>query len=160
MTANINNPISFLRTSREFPRDPELLTLEIDKSYVDIANAVNSRTIGIFSVSRNVLTGESWFFNQNKKQNTLRQVYRFTTFTSPLSIPHGINTTTIGGFTRIYGTITNGTNWYPLPYVDVVAENNQINVIVTPTDIVITAGAGAPPAITSGFVVLEWLAQP
>jgi len=160
MTANLNNPTSFLRTSREFPQDPELLSVELDKSYVDIANAVNARTIGIFPVNRNVLTGESWFFNQNKKQNTIRQVYRFTTFTSPLLIPHGINTTTIGGFTRIYGTATNGTNWYPLPYVDVVAANNQINVIVTPTNIVITAGAGAPPAITSGFIVLEWLAQP
>ena len=163
MTANVNNVInqtSFLRTSREFPNDPQLLTLELDKSYVDIANAVNSRTIGIFPVNRNVLTGESWFYNKNQKQNTLRQVYRFSTFTNPLSIPHGINTTTIGGFTRIYGTATNGTNWYPLPYVDVVAANNQINVIVTPTNIVITAGAGAPPAITSGFIVLEWLSQP
>jgi len=55
--------------------------------------------------------------------------------------------------------MTDGTNWYPLPYVDVIAANNQINVIVTPTDIVITAGAGAPPVITSGWVILEWLAQ-
>ncbi len=160
MTANIINQTAFLSTSREFPEDIKLLTLECDKSYVDVANAVNARTIGIFPTTRNALTGESWFYDQKKKQNTLRQVYRFTTFTNPLSIPHGINTATIGGFTRIYGTATNGTTWYPLPLVSALAATDQISVVVDASNIVITAGATVPFVTTSGFVVLEWLAQP
>lgn len=62
-------------------------------------------------------------------------------------------------FTRIYGVFTDGTVYYPLPYVDVVAVNNQVNVVVNATNIVITAGGGAPPSITSGYVILEWLSQ-
>jgi hypothetical protein len=155
---NVVNQVAYLRTSREFPEDLHQLCVESNKSYVSIAQAVNARTIGIFPTDRPAITGESWFLN-NQRQQTLRQVYSFSSFTSPQSIPHAINTNSIRGFTRIYGTATNGTNWYPLPYVDVTAANNQINVIVTPTNIVITAGAGAPPAITSGWIVLEWLSQ-
>jgi hypothetical protein len=156
MTTNILNPVAFLRTSRNFPLDAQPLAVEVNKSYVDIANAVNSRTIGLFSTTRPAITGEEWFYFQNQKQQTFRQLY---TFTAAGSIAHGINFANIAGFSRIYGTFTNGTNWYPLPYVDVVSATNQVNVIVTPTNIVITAGGGAPPAITNGFVVLEWLSN-
>ena len=152
---NVVNQIAFLRTSREFPEDLHQLAVENNKAYVDVANAVNTRTIGIFPVNQPAINGESWFLT-NQRQQGLRQVYRFTSATS---IPHGLNLTNIFAFTKIYGTFTNGTNWYPLPYVDVVNADNQINVIVTPTNIVITAGAGASPSITSGLVVLEWLSQ-
>lgn len=146
----------YLRVQRNFPHDdPQNLSVELDRSYTDIASKVNSRTIGTFAVNFPIVTGEQWFIaGSNLKHQSLRRVY---TFTAAGSIPHGINVANITGFSRIYGTFTNGTNWYPLPYVDVVAANNQVNVIVTPTNIVITAGGGAPPAITSGYVVLEWL---
>ena len=157
MSYVVSNQVSFLRTSRNFPTDDvRLLAIESDRSYIDIANAVNSRVIGVFPVNIPILTGESWFLVQNKRQQSFRRVY---TFTSAGSIPHGINTANISGFTRIYGTFTDGTNSYPLPYVDVVSATNQVNVIVNSTNIVITAGAGAPPTITSGLVVLEWLSQ-
>ena len=156
MSSDVTQKAPFLPQQRNFPNDNiQALTVQIDKAYIDIALRVNTRTIGIFPDNSPIVTGEQWYINgQPQKQQTLRQIYMFT---SAGSIPHGINTTTIAGFTRIFGTFTNGTNWYPLPYVDVVAANNQVNVIVTPTNIVITSGAGTPPAITSGFVVLEWL---
>lgn len=152
---------AYLRVQRNFPSDnPQALSVEVDRAYCDTATKVNLRTIGVFPVNKPTVTGERWFFNAinqtSNNQQTLRQVY---TFTAAGNIAHGIDTTGIFGFSKIYGVFTNGTNWYPLPYVDVVAANNQVNVIVTPTNIVITAGAGAPPAITSGFVVLEWLSQ-
>jgi hypothetical protein len=146
----------FLRTSREFPEEIHSLSVEVNKSYVDIANAVNNRTIGVFPTVRAALTGESWFLTGNQLQQSIRQVYTFLAAQLP-NIPHGINTANISNFTAIYGTLYDGTSWYPLPYVDVVAANNQINVIVNATNIVITLGAGSPPAITSGIVVLEWL---
>lgn len=150
----------FLRVQRAFPQDPQALTVEVNKSYVDIANAVNNRTIGIFPVNAPVANGETWFVNgETGKQQVLRQVYQFTSFSSPQSIAHGINLSQISAFTRIYGTAYDGTSYYPLPYVDVSDADNQINIVVGTTDITITAGSGSPPSITSGFVVLEWLSN-
>ena len=152
MSANVINQVAYLRTSRSFPEDLHQIAVECNKCYVDVANAVNARTIGLYPATRPAITGNSYFID-NQRQQSIRQIY---TFTNAGSIPHGINTTSIWGFTAIYGTFTNGTNFYPLPYVDVVLATNQINVIVDPTNIVITAGAGAP-VITKGIVILEWL---
>lgn len=156
MTITQQSP--YLRQQRSFPPDNlQVLTVEIDRAYIDIASKVNARTIGTFPVNSPVVTGEEWFLaGQIRKQQTLRRVYPFS---SAGSIAHGITTSQITGFTRIYGTFTNGTNWYPLPYVDAADATNQISILVTPTNIVITAGGGAPPSITSGYIILEWLSQ-
>lgn len=154
MTTNVVNNAPYLRSSRNFPEEAQPLSVELSRSYIDIAQKLNDRTIGIFPTNKAAITGESWFLINNQRQQTFRQVY---TFTAAGSIPHGINVSGIGGFTAIYGTFTDGSIWYPLPYVNVVATNNQVSVHVTSTNIVITAGGGAPPAITKGFVVLEWL---
>lgn len=152
----INN-VPYLRTSREFPEDLHMLTVEINKSYVDIANAVNARTVGIFPTNKPCATGESWYIT-SARQQTLRQFY---TFTAAGPIPHGINLAQIVGFTKIYGTFVDTSGvWYPLPYVDVVNATNQVSVIVNANNIVITAGALSPPTIDSGTVVLEWLVEP
>lgn len=156
MSSNIVNQMPFLRTSRNFPIEAQPLAVEVNKSYVDIANFVNARTIGIFPSNKPAMTGESWFL-KNQRQQGFRQAYQFTG--SSLSISHGINIGNIYAFTRIYGTFTDGTNWYPLPYVDIAAANNQIKIVVTSTQIVITKGAGSPPTISSGIVVLEWIAN-
>lgn len=153
MSSNFTQNAPYLRTSREFPEDSmQSLTVEINKSYVEIANAVNNRTIGLFSKNRPTITGESWFINSNAQQ-TIRQIY---TFTAKGNIPHGINTSRIGGFVRIYGTFTDGSVWYPVPYVDHQNINHQVEISVNSANIVINSGAGAP-TISSGFVVLEWI---
>lgn len=155
MTMSIINNDSYLRTSRNFPFEPQSLSVEVNRSYVDIANAVNAKTIGLFPVNRAAITGESWFLSGPvQRQQSLRQVYQFT---AAGNIAHGLNLAQLSAFTRIYGTIFDGSVYYPLPYVDPTAANNQISVKVTGTNIVITAGGGAPPSITSGLVVLEWL---
>lgn len=148
----------YLREQRQFPNeDLRELSNQVDHAYIDIANKVNARTIGLFAVGNQIVTGESWYLaGQINRQQTLRQVYPFTTAGTIL---HGINIVTVSTFTKIYGVFTDGTVWYPLPYVDVVAANNQVNIVVNATQIVITAGAGSPPSITSGIVVLEWLSQ-
>jgi len=158
MTNYVNNS-PFIRTTREYPEDLNLLCVEVDRAYVDTADAVNNRTIGIFPTSKPAINGESWFVNKNQKQNGIRKVYTFSTF-GP--IPHGLDNIWSGiyAFTRIYGTFTDGTIWYPLPYVDVVAANNQVSLTVDSVNINVTAGAGAPPAITKGYVVLEWISNP
>jgi hypothetical protein len=160
MSANFINQNAYLRTSRRFPvEDQEQLSLELSRSYIDIASSVNARTISLFPTTRSAQTGENWYITQNRRQQGFRQVYQFSD--SNLVINHGINfLTQVSNFVRIWGTFFDGTNWQTLPYVDVVAANNQINVKVNSTQIIITKGAGAPPAITNGLLVLEWISQP
>jgi hypothetical protein len=154
----------YLRNQRSFPTDNiQALTVEIDRSYVDIAQKVNSRTIGLFGLNTSMVTGEQWFLNgQPTPQQTLRKLL---TFTSSGSIPLGVNLSQISGIVKIYGTFTDGTNWYTLPWVDVLNATNQVNVYVAPatpptySNVIITSGGGSPPAIVSGFVVVEWLAN-
>ena len=149
----------YIRNQRDFPtKDVRLLSLENDKAYIDVAGKINARTIGTFALNAQIVTGEAWYIQgSSQKQQTLRQVYLFSD--SELTVPHGINISQISGFTRIYGTFTDGNIWYPLPYVDVLNADNQINVKVDSSDIIITEGAGSPPALTNGYVVLEWLAM-
>lgn len=152
--SNPFNQSPYLIDQRGFPSASiSLLTVEMDRSYIDIAQKVNARTIGIFATGNAMVTGERWFIQGVNSQQTLRQLY---TITGTSSIIHGINTTQITGFTKIYGVASDGTNWYPLPYVNATAAN-QIGVYVTSTQIVFSVG-GSAPAITSGYVILEWLA--
>lgn len=156
---SIVNQIAYLKTTSQFPIDSmPHLAIELDKSYVDIANAVNNRTIGLFPVNRPAIGGESWFVNKNQRQQNLRQVFPFSD--TNLTITHGIKFTSLTNFVRIWGTFFDGTNWQCLPYVDVVASNNQINVKITATQIIVTKGAGAPPACNSGLIVVEWISNP
>jgi len=154
MASNIANQSPYLRTSREFPKDIDQLTDTLNKIYLDIANGVNARTIGTFPTNKPVIIGDAWFIGGHKFQ-ALRQIYEITG-TGPIA--HRIDLTSIKAFTHIYGTFTDGTNWYPLPFVSVVDVTNQVNLYVGPTNIQVTGGGGAgQPAVVSGFVVLEWI---
>ncbi len=155
MVSNVINQVAYLRASRNYPEDISLLTLEVNKSYVDIANAVNVRIIGLFPTNRSAITGENWYLTQNKRQQSLRQVY---TFTTTAAINHGLKFDEVNQFTRLFGTYTDGTNWYGLIAGSSVAIAGQISFYITPTQIIFVTGAGAP-AITSGTVVLEWLSD-
>lgn len=162
---NVINQTPYLRTTRNFPTEINALSVQINKSYVDIANAVNSRTISIFPTRVPAVTGENWYFDQNLRQQTLRQIYPFGAIApgTELDIPVGpINFTQ---FTKIYGTvITNAVDYRPLPYVDPITLTTgmailvgQIVILGVPTLCIrIVLGATAP-AVTSGIAVLEWL---
>ncbi len=161
MSTNVTNQISFLRTSRNFTKNIDNLTQELSKTYLDIANAVNSRTIGMFSTNVPSITGENWFISKNQRQQSLRQIYPFTT---TASIPHNIKTDQVERFVRGFGSFTDGTNWYGVIFGSNVAIAGQLSFYITPTvgavsgQIVFLSGAGAP-AVTKGIVVLEWLSQ-
>lgn len=155
---NVVNNIPYLRTTREFPQDLHLFIVEANKAYIDTSNAVNNRTISLFPTLRPAIQGESWFIESNRRQQGLRQVYTFDD--TSLTFNHGINLASLTNFVRIWGTFFDGTNWQALPYVDVTAANNQITVMVNATQVVVTKGAGAPPAINNGLIVLEWISNP
>ncbi len=153
---NQPNQVSFLRTTRKFPHEVEQLAIEVDRAYVDIANCANSRIAGIFSVNRAAQDGESWFVSKNLRQEGLRQVYTFTGV--PVTIPHGLTLNRIERFTRLWGTYTDGTNWYGILGASNVAIAGQVTFYIDATNIVfLTAGA---PVSTRGNVVLEWIGNP
>jgi hypothetical protein len=156
MSSNIINQINYLPTSRNFPSTLDELVIEINRSYIDTANAVNNRTISIFPTTRPALTGESWFLTANQKQQSFRQVY---TFSSTTSINHNISVQDPSQFVRCFGSYTDGTNTYGLIFGSNIAIAGQTEFYITSTQIVFVVGAGAP-VLTNGVIILEWLSQP
>ena len=155
MNNNTTN-VPYLISTRDFSRDPVELSKGLNRIYVDIANAVNARTIGIFPQNVSAITGETWFLGPNVKYQTIRQVYPFGAIVAgaTLTIPHGINN--INQFTRIYGTvITTNPDYRPLPYSAVTTTENM-ELYVDATNINIILGAAASD-VASGLVVLEYL---
>ena len=169
----MNTPLSqspYIREQRQFPfEDIQTLARQVDQAYIDIANKINARTIGIFAVNVQVITGEQWYLTgQPQKQQTLRQVYTFGTINTGAELDIPTNITNFSQFTRIYGVANtvNGSSsgdpdYRPLPYagqsitnnitliVGIVAGIQQIRIIVGSTS----------PALSGGVVVLEWLSQ-
>lgn len=162
MSTNVVNQVAYLKTSRDFPEDGKELTVEVNKSYVDIANAVNNRTISIFPVNRPAINGESWFIIQNKKQQGFRKVFYFET-TADIRI--GFKISSISRFVRCFGEYTDGANWYGLINGTSVAIAGQISFFVfldvanADSDILRFVTGGGAPALTSGTVVLEWISK-
>jgi hypothetical protein len=150
------NQVPNLRTSRRFPEEAKQLSIELEKAYIDIANAVNNRTIGLYGSSRPSGTGNSYFVSKNQRQQEIRQVYSLTS-TAP--IPHGLNLSRIDYFTNNFGSFTDGTNWYGLIYAGNVAIAGQISFFVGPTNITFLTGAAAP-TVTKGIIVLQWISVP
>lgn len=155
MSSNVVNQIPYLRTSRDFPTEDQLLQTELVKSYIDISQAVNNRIIGLFPTNVPAITGESFYLINNQKQQTLRQVY---TFTTTAAITHNIKVTDPNQFTKCSGSFTDGTNSYGLFFASSVAIAGQRTFYVTSTQIIIVNGAGAP-AFVSGRIILEWLSS-
>lgn len=156
MSGTLSNPFAFLRTSREFPEESRQFSLQVSKTYIEIAGAVNGRTIGLFPTNKPAITGEAWFLTNNQLQRTLREVYTFGAIPAGTSIDiaHGIST--IIGFTRIYGTVITVADYRPLPYTDPDTPSTGMALLVNATTIHIRLGTTAVP-VKSGQVVLEWL---
>lgn len=154
MTSTIQNQVSYLRVQRQFPEEISALRVELDKAYLDIANAVNSRVIGLFSVTQSTVTGESWFLTSKRRQ-TLRKVF---TFTSTASIAHGISFTTNFTISKMWGQYTDGTNWFGIIPGTSVAVAGLLQFYLTPTQIVFAAGAGIP-ALQRGIIIVEYLTE-
>ena len=157
---NINrivNQSPYLRVQRKFPEDSKNLITELDRSYVDIANMVNTRSIALFTMNKPSNTGQSWYFQRdsNKKQ-AFRQVYDFDSASD--TIPHQIPNTEYLLFSRCFGFYTDGTNFYGALFGSDQPITDQITFYVTPTDIEVIS-SGTPPSITEGFIVLEWLTK-
>jgi hypothetical protein len=154
---NIVNSRPFLRTSREIPEDIREISVEVNKLYVDVASAVNARTIGLFPTGNPAITGENWHLLTSRPQPTLRQVYYITSLTS---FDHNLNTAQIPLFTVIRGMgYSNASGaYFPIPFVNGTDAAGNIEIYVNATQVIFIAGADAP-TLNSGFVLLEWLSN-
>ena len=165
MSSRIGNRSPYLRASREYPLEVEQLVPEITKAYVDVANAVNERVIGTYPVNLPAITGNSYFFKGKTRQQSLRQIYPFTVAGN---IPHGINILSIFGISpNTYGSYKDAANnWYGAIYAGSTPIPDQVSFYITPNtstsvldgNIVVSIN-GAAPAISSGFIVVEWVAD-
>lgn len=151
-TNPITNQVAYLRSTRTFPLESENLSLEMNKSYVDVANAVNNRTIGIYPTGTSAITGESYFITQNQKQQALRQVFPVTVGTGT---PHGLNLQFIDRFVHCYGTWTDGTNWYGAIFASSNIIPGQVTFWITPTTIEVRSQGIA--VVSRVLVILEWI---
>lgn len=155
--SSIVNQTPYLKTTRNFPEEAKDLSYEMDKSYLEIAGAVNNRTIGIYPTNAPSVTGNSYFVSKAQKQQSLRQVYSFGAVNAgaSTSIP-------IASYHAPYVLIngacqTSLPDSRPLPYASVAANSNiDIRVDKTSKTIVVSVGA-ASPNVVSGYIILEWL---
>lgn len=162
MTVNNILTAPFLRTSRNFPEDPQKLSDELDKAYIDTAIAVNNRTVGLYPSVRPIITGDSYFILRDQRQQSLRKVYPFGAIApgTELDIPIGFDH--FDQFVKIYGTVvTNAPDYRPLPYAATVLTNQMtilVGLIGGVNNIRIILGATAPPVV-KGIAILEWISQ-
>lgn len=164
MSSNVANKAPYLQESKEFPKDFEKLTPQLTSSYVEIAKAVNDRTIGLYTTNRPSITGDAYFYEKNQEQQSLRQIYRFI---APIaaSYPHGINPQSIHHFSpntygeyKVFDIPTQTTNYYGAIFGSNVAIAGQISFYIdgTTNSIVILQGAGAPVP-DEVLILLEWI---
>lgn len=153
MSSILSNANQFLPAARSFSKEPEKLVEELTKAYSDIASNVNARTVGSYA-SFPSATGDSWFLDGLSRKQASRKIIPIT---GTGNTAHGIEVANIYAFTKIYGSFTDGTYWYPLPYLNVTGIGNGVALKISSTDVIVTAGSGSPPTFSRGIVTLEWI---
>ena len=154
MNTNIQQS-PYLRAQRNFPSENlKNLAVQMDLAYIDIASKVNARTVGIFALNVPIVNGEEWYLKGTSlPQQALRQIYSISSYTS---FNHNINFAGVSFFTKISGVGFDGTNYFPLPFVNGSNTAGQVEMYVSPSQVVFVAG-GSAPAIQSGIILLEWV---
>lgn len=154
-----NSLAPFLQTSRHFPvENMQELGRVLNQMYTEIATFTNTHEIGKYE-PQEILTGQQWFTaaNNQKKRSAYRKVITVGAIAAgaTANIAHGIT-----GIVRVIdlsGVVTNAVpDWRPMPYAASAAGNDFITLRATAANIIIDVGAGSP-AVTSGYVVIEYL---
>ena len=149
------------------------LLVRLYQNINNIAIALNTKDTGYYSTIE-FLNGQLFFPNpalstSTTQGNTYRQVFRTTVNfgalpnTGTKSVAHNIDIAplvpTNFTFTRIYGAANkpDQSSFIPLPYSSATLDNN-IELSVTATDVVITTAADYS-AYTTSYIVVEYLKQ-
>ncbi len=167
MAFNSNMPllVNQLPISIDFPKD-QLKFLEIlTELYKRIANCVNTKEGGLFSLEE--LFDSQQYFTPgvpNVFRNVYRKVFDMTALTggpigpgATVSFPHNI--TGLLSPTFIYGGATNSDSpvkYIPLNYVSATLVTDQVQIYLTPTNVVLVNGA-TNSALTQATIVAEYV---
>lgn len=153
-----NSNAVFLPTTIQYPKDPQELINRLNKAYEDTATRLNVKQIGIFDLVE-FLTGEQWYTvgNPQVKRQAFRKAFQIGAIASGVTLNTAHGLTGVTAYTHIYGTaITDFPDNRPIPYSSVTAVNQQIEIRIDATNIIISNGAAAPN-ITSAIAILEYL---
>ena len=158
----------YLKVQWMFPNDElRSLSSQIDKAYIDIAQKVNSRIIGIYPQNKQVVTGSRWYLDGfTSPLQVLREVIVFPAIASGAFLNINTNIQNEVSFTYIGGVaaLTTGTDWRPVPYVDPATLDHSMTVLIEPNpvgakqSVKLVLGAGAPD-ISGAYIVIEWLSN-
>lgn len=157
--APVNSNAFYLDPSIIYPETNDQQFKEVlREAYYKTASCVNGREISIYPLNE-IINGKQYYTVGNPQK--FRQVYRkcfdigaiATGATSTTA--HGISSIT--EFVVIAGDcVTDVVDYRPIPYASATAVNQQIEIRVTATNIIIVNGA-ASPNITKCSVTLEYL---
>lgn len=156
-----------LVTSKKFPVNvPEELESILSKAWVDTAQAVNVRTIGIFNTNA-ITIGDKYYSTSITDASQLRQAYRqvfpFGAIAAASAITINFDMSQITQCVNISGCVVtddNTSKFRAINWTSCTDVTEQIQVdfdsTSTPNTIIVTVGAAAPNVV-SGFVNVEYL---
>ncbi len=164
-TTNIWDVGQFMEVDVKSKEFKELL-VRLYQNVNNIALALNIKDTGIYDTSVFV-NGQTFFPNPltpvtSAQSANFRPVYRKVVNVNqllnpgPTSIAHGITCDAHTTFTRIYGVATDpvGLTYIPLPFIDSLGNNIELNVDDTNVNIITTSDRSM---YTICYVVLEYL---
>lgn len=148
------------------------LLVRLHQRVNEIAMIVNVKDSGYY-VEEQFVNGQRWFkpgTPLSGKDANFRQVVRTVVDFGALpnsgskTVAHGIPTSQNFSFTRIFGTATDPgastiTSAIPLPYVNVAAPADGVQLAVDATNVTITTTSGNYTPYTACYVVLEWIQE-
>lgn len=149
----------------EFPQDDQKFLETITLIYKRIAQAVNTKEGGLFSLQE-LFSSQQYFTAGNPQQfrNVYRKVFDMVVLNGGAIAPGATasfahNITGVVAPTHIYGGATNSdapVKYIPLPYVSATLVTDQVQIYMTSTNVVLVNGA-TQTALTQAYVVCEYL---
>jgi hypothetical protein len=153
-----NSESPYLSTYLNFPEEKGELSGTLSRMYGNISYRLNNREIAIYDLSERT-TGQKWTDSANLQvpKETFRKIFEIGAINTGVTSTTAHGLTGVSSYTKIAGTaITDTPDNRPIPYADVTAVTDQIEITVNGTNIIIVNGATAPN-ITSAIVILEYL---
>ena len=169
----VAGPGAFVPTTDTFESDDQKeVLLKIRQTFNNFANTLNIKDSGYY-VETEFVNGQVWFKSTTPlsgKEPDFRQVFRKVINFGALpnattkSVTHGVNTNQSFSFTRIYGTSTDPgvstiTNAIPIPYINVAAPADSVQLNIDATNINITTTTANYIGYTTTYVVLEYIKE-
>ena len=157
--------VNQLPLSVEFPRDQEKFLEILTLLYKRIANSVNTKEGGLFSLQE-LFNFQQYFTltNPNGFRNVYRKVFDMVDLNggsiaagATATFAHNINN--LLSPTHIYGAATNSDGrpkFIPLPYVSATLVTDQVQIHLDATNVTLINGA-TQTALTQAYIVAEYV---